>query len=222
MSTRAACAGSEVPPLRHLDARERRARLTGDLPPTNHATNSVDPFARWTALPSSPVVVTPMTTTGRPPRPGGNSGRCAAPNPAGSAGTAGALPTLTDTPVGRVAAQLYPRTSPGATATRPRPRPSDQKTGGRDGPQRNQGRSVRQPIAASFGLVTSVEASTTGIGFPAPFCLASGRGPLAADRFLHRRGRLPPDAAPPTSVLPSSFSRPLRWPRRGLSPRSVT
>jgi hypothetical protein len=54
--------------------------------------------------------VTATTATGAPPRPDGNSGRCACPKPqtAGSAGTAGTLPTFTHQPVGRVGAQLYP------------------------------------------------------------------------------------------------------------------
>jgi hypothetical protein len=59
---------------------------------------------------------------------------------------------------------------------------------------------------AVSGAVTSIGASTTGIGFPTPFCLATARGPLAPDRCSIVEGRLPPDAAPPASVLPSSFS----------------
>jgi hypothetical protein len=74
------------------------------------------PRAHWTPSPCGRLSrpprwgVTPTTTTGPPPRPGGSGGRCACPEPTnpGSAGAAGALPTFTHTPVDRVGAQLYP------------------------------------------------------------------------------------------------------------------
>jgi hypothetical protein len=50
---------------------------------------------------------------------------------------------------------------------------------------------LEDPDAIS-GLVTSIGASTTGIGFPTPFCLASAPGPLAADRRSIVRGRSRP------------------------------
>jgi hypothetical protein len=64
--------------------------------------------------------VTVTTTTGPPPVPCGNSGRCACPEPRmRSAGTAGAPPTFTHTPVGRVGAQFTLGVSPQATVARP-------------------------------------------------------------------------------------------------------
>jgi hypothetical protein len=61
-----------------------------------------------------------LVRAGPPPRPDGNSGRCACPEPqtTGSAGTAGTLPTFTHQPVSRVGAQRTPRASSRATATR--------------------------------------------------------------------------------------------------------
>ena len=82
----------KYPPLRHLDARERRARI----PPTHHAAHSLDPFALWAAFPPSLVArdchdyyessATPrrQQRTVRLPQ-----------TPEGSAGTAGTLPTFT-------------------------------------------------------------------------------------------------------------------------------
>ena len=72
-------------------------------------------LAHWTPSPCRRLSrppwwrVTATTTTGPPPRPDGNSGRCACPEPQrGSAGTAGTLPMFTHRPIGRVGAQLYP------------------------------------------------------------------------------------------------------------------
>jgi hypothetical protein len=125
--------------------------FTGDLLPSNRAACSLDPFALWTVFPSSWWRVAATTTTGPPPRPDGNSGRCACPEQS-SAGTAGTLPTFTHMPVGRVGAQLYP----GDIAARYRntarglARPSDNRTG-ETAPTNNEDRASQQPIAASFG-----------------------------------------------------------------------
>jgi hypothetical protein len=189
------------------------------------SSHQIVPRAHWTPSPCGRLsrpprwVVTPTTTTGPPPRPGGNSGRCACPRPKGPAGTAGALPTFTHQPVGRVGAQLYPGDIAALhrNTVRGLARPSENRTD-KTALTENEDRASRQPIAASFGPVTSLEASTTGIGFPTPFCLASGPGPLAADRSYIVEGRLSPNAAPPASVLPSSFSRPLR--RSGMGPHT--
>jgi hypothetical protein len=124
-----------------------------------------------------------------------------------------AHPTFTIRRLARVGAQLYP----GSIAARYRnparglARPSEYRTG-ETALTENEDRASRQPIAASFGAGDEYRGFNHWYRFPAPFCLASGPGPLAADRSYIVEGRLPPDAAPPASVLPSSFSRPLRRP----------
>ena len=127
--------------------------FTGDLLPSDRAGCSQDPVALWAALPSSPVTrdchdyygssaaSRRRRRTVRLPR-----------TPCGFAGTAGALPTFTHTPVGRVGAQLYP----GDVAARHRnparglARPSEYRTG-ETAPSENEDRASRRPIAASFG-----------------------------------------------------------------------
>ena len=114
-----------------------------------------------------------------------------------------------------LALSCTPEASPRATATprvasaaRPetgRPRRSRTETG-IEHPQ--------QPIAANSGLLSCIGASDTGSS-PTPFCLASGPSPLAADRSYVVEGRLLTNAAPPTSVPPSGFTRPLRRPGAG-------
>jgi hypothetical protein len=113
--------------------------------------------AHWTPSPCGRLSrppwwgVTPTTTTGPPPRPDGNNGRCACPEPS-SEGTAGVLPTFTHRPVDRVGAQLYP----GDIAARYRntargpARPSNKQTD-ETVPNKQRDRASRQPIAASFG-----------------------------------------------------------------------
>jgi hypothetical protein len=85
LATRAACAGSEVrapAPVRRLAAARRCSPTTSSHPTM--------PRTHWTPSPCGRLS-RPRTTTGPPPRPGGNSGRCACPEPKGPAGTAGAL-----------------------------------------------------------------------------------------------------------------------------------
>jgi hypothetical protein len=71
----------------------------------------------------------------------------------GSAGTAGALPTFTHTPVGRVGAQLYP----GGIATgyrntaRGLDRPNSKRSAETGPEQKPEPEHPQQPIAASFG-----------------------------------------------------------------------
>ena len=158
--------------------------------------------------------MTPTTTTGPPPRPGGNSGRCACPEPAtGSAGTAGTLPTFTHRPVGRVGAQLYP----GGIAARYRntarglARPSDNGRARRP-PSEQRDRASQQPIAASFGAAVLYRGFNHWFDFPTPFCLASGPGPLAADR-CYIVGAAP--APSPTSGLGLPPASPGRYGGRG-------
>ena len=119
-------------------------------------------------------------------------------------------------PIGSVGAQLYP----GDIAARYRNtarglgRPMEKRADKTD-PNSNRVRASQHPIAASFGAAVLYRASTTGIGFPTPFYLATAPSPLAADRCSMVEGRMPPNAAPPASVLPSSFTRPLRRPGTG-------
>ena len=127
--------------------------FTGDLLPSNRAAGSLDPFALWTAFPSSPVArdchdyyessATPrrQQRTVRLPR-----------TPRGSAGTAGTLPTFTHRPVGRVGAQLYPGGIAAGYRNTPRglARPISKRTD-ETVPSDNRDRAPQQPIAASFG-----------------------------------------------------------------------
>jgi hypothetical protein len=72
--------------------------------------------------------------------------------PKGSAGTAGALPTFTHRPLGRVGAQLYPGGL--ATSYRNPARGLDRPNGKRSAEtilMGKQDRAPQQPIAASFG-----------------------------------------------------------------------
>ena len=91
---------------------------------------------------------------GPPPRPDGHSGRCACPEPAKAspAGTAGALPTFTHMPVGRVGAQLYPGGIAAGyrNTARGLDRPSENRSA-ETIPNNNRDRAPQQPIAASFG-----------------------------------------------------------------------
>src|ERR671922_2038237 len=111
MPTRASGVGDKVPapaPQAASGTARRYSPATSFRPivPRTHRTPS--PCGRLSRPPRWRVTAT--TTTGPPPRPGGDGGRCACPEPtnSGSAGTAGTLPTFTHTPVGRVGAQLYP------------------------------------------------------------------------------------------------------------------
>jgi len=127
--------------------------FTGDLLPSSRAAYSLDPFALWTAFPPSLVGRDSHDYyAGPPPRSDGNSGRCACPEPKGPAGTAGALPTFTHRPVGRVGAQLYPGDIAARYRNTPRglDRPSDKRTD-ETALNANEDRASQQPIAASFG-----------------------------------------------------------------------
>ena len=212
LPTRAACAGSEVParaPPRRSGTARRCSPATSFRPtmPRTHWTPS--PCGRLSRPPRCGATRT--TTTGPPPRPGGNSGRCACPEPtnSGSAGTARTLPTFTHMPVGRVGAQLYP----GGIAARYRNtarglvRPISNRTN-ETVPNDNRDRAPQQPIAASFGAAVLYRGFKHWyLFFPTPFCLATAPGPLAADRCSIVRGcsrpppHLRPQAAP--QLLPT-------------------
>jgi hypothetical protein len=222
MPTRAACAGREVParvPPRRSATARRCSPATSFRPtmPRTHWTPS--PCGRLSRPPRWRVTAT--TTTGPPPRPGGNSGRCACPEPtnSGSAGTAGTLPTFTHRPVGRVGAQLYP----GGIAARYRNtarglvRPISNQTN-ETVPNDNRDRAPQQPIAASFRGCCPVS------GLQALVCLLRLSALLPHPARWRQTVARSSGAAPAlrrTSGLrlPHSFSRPLRRPgARPLTP----
>jgi hypothetical protein len=130
--------------------------------------------------------------------------------PKSSAGTAG---TSTHTPVGRVGAQLYPggiaavyRNTPHGLA-RPIGKRADETI-----PNDKRDRAPQQPIAASFGAAVLYRGFNHWYRFPYAFLPCYRTRPAGGGPLLDCRGRLPPNAAPPASVLPSSFFRPSRRP----------
>ena len=90
--------------------------------------------------------------------------------PKGSAGTAGALPTFTHTPVGRVGAQLYPGDiaaryrNPARGLARPNRKRSDETA-----LNSNEDRASQQPIAASFGAADQYRGFNHWYRFPYAF-----------------------------------------------------
>ena len=110
--TRAACAGSEVP----APAPPRRRAAARQCSPATSSRPTM-PRAHWTPSPCGRLS-RPRTTTGPPPRPGDNSGRCACPDRCGSAGAAGTLPTFTINRSAGSAPSSTPGASPRSTATR--------------------------------------------------------------------------------------------------------
>jgi hypothetical protein len=189
-------------------------------PPINVFTHTCDlaSQALWTALPPSLVgrCSHDYYESSATPRRQQRTVRLAQ-TPEGSTGTAGALPTFTHMPVGRVGAQLHPggiatqhRNTPRSLA-RPNTNRSDETV-----LNSKQDRAPRAAHSRQFrgcfpvsGLQPLVSVSLR------PFCLATAPSPLAADRCSIVKGRLPPNAAPPASVLPLSFTRPLRRPGAG-------
>ena len=178
--------------------------FTGDLLPSDVAACSLDPFALWTALPSSLVGRDSHDYYGSSATPRRQQRTVRLPQtPQGSAGTAGALPTFTHMPIGRVGAQLYP----GGIATRHRNtvrglgRPSS-KRADETILNRHEDRAPQQPIAASFGAAVQsrgfkhwfvsyaflpcYRTRPTG-GGPLLDC----RGPLAAQRRTSDVGAAP-------------------------------
>ena len=112
MPTRAACAENEVPA-----ARPRRDRPAARRCSPATSFDPVVPRTGWDPSPCTGLSPAPSTTV-PPPRPGGDSGRCACPEPKGSAGTAGALPTFTNHRSAGSAPSFTPAASPNSTATR--------------------------------------------------------------------------------------------------------
>jgi hypothetical protein len=187
------------------------------------------PRTHWTPSPCGRLSRPPRcgatrtTTTGPPPRPGGNSGRCACPEPtnSGSAGTAGTLPTFTHRPVGRVGAQLYP----GGIAARYRNtarglvRPISNRTN-ETVPNDNRDRAPQQPIAASFGAAVQYRGFKHWFVSYA-FLPCYRTRPAGGRPLLDRQGLLPPSASPQASGCPSASPDRYGGRGRGLSPRPV-
>jgi hypothetical protein len=179
--------------------------FTGDLPSSERAARSLPPFPMWPALPASEYY-------GGSATPRRNSGRCACPDPNGSAGTTGALPTFTNHRSAGSASSFTPVASPRSTATR---RAATRAHGrARRPPHYKENRGPRQPIPASFGAVRWYRGFIHWFGFPTPFCLAWVPGPLAATRH-YVVGAALARAAHLSSRTAPSFSRPSRRPRAG-------
>ena len=178
MPTRAACAGSEVPaaPPHQGRGAARRCSPAASFPPNV-------PRVRWDPSPCTGLSPARSTTV-PPPRPGGNSGRCACPEPdQGSAGTTGALPTFTSDRSAGSAPSFTPAASPRGTATHRAASPARSSTEQtRRPPCSREDRAPRQPTAATFRAGYVSRGFNHWFGFPAPFCLASAPGPLAASR----------------------------------------
>jgi hypothetical protein len=93
--------------------------FTGDLLPSNHAAYSLDPFALWTAFPSSSVGRYPHDYYESSATPRRQQRTVRLPRtPKGSAGTAGTLPTFTINRSAGSAPSSTPGASPRSTATR--------------------------------------------------------------------------------------------------------
>ena len=180
----------EYPLLRHSGARERRAGvhrrpsrmqscrvLTG---PLRHVAGSPD-LRPLRVLRHAPAA----TADGAP-----------APHPptAGPAGTAGTLPTFTTDRSAGLAPSCTPGASPRATATRRAASPARSATGRTRRSRTTTGTErPNRPEPPVSGPLSCIGASTTGSS-PTPFCLATARGPPAADRCSIVRGcsRPPP------------------------------
>lgn len=90
--------------------------FTGDLPPSDHAASSLDPFARGRLFRPPSWVVTPATNTGPPPRPAATADGAPAPSPKARRAPSGRFPRspATDRQGRRPAT---PEASPRTTAT---------------------------------------------------------------------------------------------------------
>ena len=223
MPTRAACAGREVP----APAPHRRWEAARPCSPATYS-HPIVPRTHWTPSPCGRLsrpprwVATPTTTTGPPPRPDGHSGRCACPEPAKAspAGTAGALPTFTHMPVGRVGAQLYP----GGIAARYRntPRGLARPISNRaDGPERKPGPSAPTAHSRQFRGCCPVSGLPPLIRSPYAFLPCYRTRPAGGGPLLDRQGLLPPSAAPPASGCPSASPDRYGGRGQGLSPHPV-
>ena len=204
----------KYPLLRHLDARERRARIHRRPPPVQSCcvlTGPLRPAPGFPALPGAllPRLLRSSATSRRQQR------TVRLPQtPKASAGTAGTLPTFTTDRSAGSAPSSTPGASSRATATRRATSTARSETDGQDDPQHNRGPSTPTAHSRQFpGCCPSLGASNTGSS-PTPFCFATAPDPLAADRCSIVKGC----SRPPPHLwlrLPLSFTRPSRRPGAG-------
>ena len=154
----------KYPPLSHIELGERRARVHRRPPPVQPCRVLTGPLRPVDGFPALHGGATATTTTGPPPRPDGNSGRCACPKPKGLGGHRRDASHVHHRPVGRVGAQLYP----GGIVARYRntargPQPPDRETDGQDDPEQQPGPSTPTAHSRQFpgccevsGLLTLV------------------------------------------------------------------
>lgn len=147
--------------------------FTGDLPPTNHAAYSLDPFALWTALPPSPVAryCHDYYGSSATPRRQQRTVRLPQTHQLGFGGhRRGASHVHSYAGWQSVGAQLYP----GDIAARYRntarglARPSENRTG-ETALSNNKDRASQQPIAASFGAAVLYRGFNHWYRFPYAF-----------------------------------------------------
>ncbi len=175
----------KYPLLRHLDAGQRRASIHRRPPSIQLCwvlTGPLGPVDGFPALPGGALLPRLLRVLRHAPT--ATADGEPAPDPAGvRRAPPGRFPRSLIRPVGRVGAQLYPGDIAARYRNPPRglARPS-RKRADETVLNSNKDRASRQPIAASFGAGDAYRGFYHWFGFPTPFCLASGPGPLAADR----------------------------------------
>jgi hypothetical protein len=144
--------------------------FTGDLPPTNHAAYSLDPFALWTAFPPSSVGRDSHDYYESSATPRRQQRTVRLPQAQGLGGHRRDASHVHHQPVGRVGAQLYP----GGIAARYRNTPRDlarpsNKRADETVPSEQRDRAPQQPIAASFGAAVLYRGFNHWYRFPYAF-----------------------------------------------------
>jgi hypothetical protein len=227
LSARAASAGCEVPD------RERRAGVHRRPPSVQSCCVLTGPLRPVDGLPAllGGALLHDYYESSATPRRQQRTVRLPQTPTAGSAGTAGALHTFTHRPVGRVGAQLYPGGHRHALPQHgARPRPPEQQTVGRDGPQRKRGPSAptahsRQfrgccPVSGLLTLVRLLRLSAL-LPHPARWRRTVARSSRAACRPPpHLRHQAAPQLHPTVTAAGGRVSHPTR--SYGASWRSAT